>query len=81
MPHDALHAGTHVTGQPDALTPANIGAEATGVAASPRIDAMGFAQFAVTAGALPTTLPTLVAQSEWAGGMPAFFLDTDNSFP
>ena len=34
MPHDALHAGTHVTGQPDALTPANIGAEATGVAAS-----------------------------------------------
>jgi len=48
-------------------------------AVPPKIDAMGFAQFAVTAGALPTTLPTLVPQSGWAGGMPAFFLDTDNT--
>ena len=48
-------------------------------AASPKIDAMGFCQFAVTAGALPATLPTLVLQAAWTGGMPAFFLDNNNA--
>jgi len=48
-------------------------------AASPKIDAMGFCQFAVTAGALPATLPTLVLQGAWTGGMPAFFLDNNNA--
>jgi len=32
-------------------------------------------QFAVTAGAMPATAATLVAQAAWTGGMPAFFLD------
>lgn len=32
-------------------------------------------QFAVTTGALPATANTLDAQAQWAGGMPAFFLD------
>ena len=36
-------------------------------------------QFAVTTGALPTTAPALVAQSAWTGGMPVFWLDTDNA--
>jgi hypothetical protein len=36
---------------------------------------MGFAQFAVTAGALPTTAPARAGQAAWTGGMPAFFLD------
>lgn len=48
-------------------------------AASPKIDAMGFCQFAVTAGALPATLPTLVLQAAWTGGFPAFFLDNNNA--
>lgn len=48
-------------------------------AASPKIDAMGFCDFAVTGGALPMTLPTLVLQSAWTGGMPALFLDSDNA--
>ena len=33
-------------------------------------------QFAVTAGALPNPAATLAAQAAWAGGMPAFWLDT-----
>lgn len=32
-------------------------------------------QFAVTAGAMPTTAATLAAQGAWTGGMPAFWLD------
>lgn len=32
-------------------------------------------QFAVTAGAMPATAATPVAQAAWTGGMPAFFLD------
>jgi hypothetical protein len=48
-------------------------------AASPKIDAMGFCQFAVTAGALPATLPTLVLQAAWTGGMPCFLLDANNA--
>lgn len=36
----------------------------------------GLAQFAVTAGALPTTAPTIAAQAAWTGGMPAFWLDS-----
>ena len=43
------------------------------------IDSIGFAQFAVTNGALPTTAPTLAARASWTGGMPAFFLDNNNS--
>ena len=48
-------------------------------AASPKIDAMGFCQFAVTAGALPTPAGTLLVQAAWTGGMPAFFLDNNNA--
>ena len=44
-------------------------------AASPKIDPVAFCQFAVSAGALPATLPTIVAQAAWTGGMPAIFLD------
>lgn len=44
--------------------------------ATPRIDPVGYVQFAVTSGALPTTLPARVAQAAWTGGMPAFFLDS-----
>jgi len=47
-------------------------------AASPKINAMGFLQFAVTAGALPATAATLAFQGAWTGGMPAFFLDNNN---
>ena len=35
----------------------------------------GFAQFAVTAGALPDPAATIAAQAAWTGGMPLFFLD------
>jgi hypothetical protein len=37
------------------------------------------AQFAVTAGALPATAPARAAQAAWAGGMPAFFLDSSTA--
>jgi hypothetical protein len=36
-------------------------------------------QFAVTNGVLPDPAPTLAAQDAWTGGMPAFWLDSDNS--
>ena len=48
-------------------------------AASPKVDPYGLCQFAVTAGVLPATLPTLVNQAAWTGGMPAFFLDNNNA--
>ena len=48
-------------------------------AATPKIAPFGFVQFAVTNGLLPTTLPALVNQAAWAGGMPAFFLDNNNA--
>jgi hypothetical protein len=48
-------------------------------AGTPKIDAMGFCQFAVTTGALPATAPTLALQGAWTGGMPAFFLDNNNA--
>ncbi len=43
--------------------------------ATPIVDPIGFCQFAVTAGVLPTTAPTLALQAAWTGGMPAIFLD------
>lgn len=43
--------------------------------ATPIIDPVAYVQFAVTAGALPATLPTLVLQAAWTGGLPAIFLD------
>lgn len=46
---------------------------------SPIISPFGFCQFAVTAGALPVTAPTLAARAAWTGGMPAFFLDANNT--
>lgn len=39
----------------------------------------GLAQFAVTAGALPTTAATIATQATWTGGMPLFFLDNSNA--
>lgn len=39
----------------------------------------GFAQFPVTAGALPTTAATIVGQAAWTGGFPMFFLDNNNA--
>lgn len=36
-------------------------------------------QFAVSTGALPNPAATLAAQAAWAGGMPAFFLDSNNA--
>lgn len=47
--------------------------------ASPKIDALGFCQFAVASGALPNPAATLVAQVAWTGGMPAFLLDNNNA--
>lgn len=38
-----------------------------------------FAQFAVTAGALPDPAPTIATQAAWPGGMPMFFLDNNNA--
>ena len=38
-----------------------------------------FAQFAVTAGALPATAPTIAVQGAWTGGFPAFWLDSNNA--
>jgi hypothetical protein len=38
-----------------------------------------FAQFAVTAGALPDPAPTIAAQAAWTGGFPAFWLDNNNA--
>jgi len=48
-------------------------------AASPKIAPAGFAQFAVTSGALPATAPARVNQAAWTGGMPAFFLDNNSA--
>jgi hypothetical protein len=39
----------------------------------------GMAQFAVTTGALPATVPTIAAQAAWTGGFPAFWLDNNNA--
>jgi hypothetical protein len=39
----------------------------------------GFADFAVTTGALPATAPTIAIQSAWTGGFPLFFLDNNNA--
>jgi hypothetical protein len=47
--------------------------------ASPKISPYGFAQFAVTSGALPATAPARSNQAAWTGGMPAFFLDNNNA--
>ena len=47
--------------------------------ASPIISPVAFAQFAVTAGALPATAPARVLQEAWTGGMPGFFLDNNNA--
>ena len=63
-----------ITGLPTAW-PGNLDFDA----ASPKIPPYGFAQFAVTAGALPTTAPSREAQAAWVGGMPAFFLDNNNA--
>lgn len=38
-----------------------------------------FAQFAVTAGALPDPAPTIAGQGIWTGGFPMFFLDNNNA--
>jgi hypothetical protein len=38
-----------------------------------------FAQFAVTTGALPTTAATIATQAAWTGGMPAFWLDSNDA--
>lgn len=38
-----------------------------------------YAQFAVTAGALPDPAATIVTQGAWTGGMPLFFLDNNNA--
>lgn len=45
-------------------------------AASPKINPFGFAQFAVTNGAMPATAPARALQAAWTGGMPAIFLDS-----
>jgi hypothetical protein len=39
----------------------------------------GFAQFAVTAGALPDPAATIAVQAAWTGGFPMFFLDSSNA--
>ncbi len=39
----------------------------------------GFAQFTVTAGALPATAGARAARSSWTGGMPVFLLDNNNA--
>lgn len=44
-----------------------------------KIDSIGFAQFPVTAGALPNPAPSRVPQATWTGGMPAFFLDNNDA--
>lgn len=46
--------------------------------ASPIIQPFAFAQFPVTNGALPNPAATLVARAAWTGGMPGFFLDSNN---
>lgn len=38
-----------------------------------------FAQFAVTAGALPDPAATITTQAAWPGGFPLFFLDNNNA--
>jgi hypothetical protein len=48
-------------------------------AAPARLPPFALAQFAVTAGALPTTAPARVTMATWTGGMPAFFLDSSNA--
>lgn len=39
----------------------------------------GFAQGAVTTGALPDPFPTVATMSAWTGGFPLFFLDANNA--
>lgn len=46
---------------------------------SPKINAIGFCQFAVASGVLPNPAATLALQAAWTGGMPAFFLDNNNT--
>lgn len=48
-------------------------------AASPKVSPYGWAQFPVTAGALPATAGTRVNMAAWTGGMPALFLDSNNA--
>ena len=38
-----------------------------------------FAQFAVNTGALPATAATIATQAAWTGGMPAFWLDSNDA--
>jgi hypothetical protein len=38
-----------------------------------------YAQFAVTAGAMPDPAATIATQGAWTGGMPLFFLDNNNA--
>jgi hypothetical protein len=47
--------------------------------ATPIVDPVALAQFAVTSGALPDPVSTVLAQTAWTGGMPAFFLDNNNA--
>lgn len=47
--------------------------------ASPKISPFGFANFAVTNGALPATAPARSAQAAWTGGFPGVFLDNNNA--
>lgn len=44
-----------------------------------KIDPYAFVQFAVTGGSLPSTLPSLVNQAAWTGGMPALFFDNNSA--
>jgi hypothetical protein len=39
----------------------------------------GFAQFAVTAGAMPTPAATITAMAAWTGGFPLLFLDNNDA--
>ncbi len=48
-------------------------------AVSPIIAPFGFCQFAVTNGALPNPANALADVASWTGGMPAFFLDSNNA--
>jgi hypothetical protein len=47
--------------------------------ASPVIPPFGFAQFTVSNGALPNPANALADTVPWTGGMPAFFLDSNNA--
>lgn len=71
-------AGLRTSGTP-LLYPPLQASSPGGIALSVGDHRFWFGQFAVTTGALPATLPTLVRGSGWTAGLPLFFFDSNSA--